>query len=98
VVRDYDAQLLESVAARRRRLRDALVHGSLRNRRSVDEGVSRLFIGAALAAVLCTGCVGWSFVENRVLPQRAAATDEVQPASSPTGSVSRTSSIRTTSR
>ncbi|UXY27681.1 hypothetical protein [Streptomyces sp. HUAS TT20] len=64
---DYDSQLLESVAVRRRRLRDALLFGTQRQRRSVDERVGKVFAGVVIAAVLCAGCVGWSFVSHRVI-------------------------------
>ncbi|MFD4627235.1 hypothetical protein [Streptomyces sp. NPDC058475] len=64
---DYDSQLLESVSVRRRRLRDALLFGAQRQRRSVDERLGKVFAGIVIAAVLCAGCVGWSFVSHRVI-------------------------------
>ncbi|MDT0613901.1 hypothetical protein [Streptomyces lancefieldiae] len=64
---DYDTQLLESVSVRRRRLRDALLFGAQRQRRSVDERLGKVVAGVVIAAVVCAGCVGWSFVENRVM-------------------------------
>ncbi|MFH8368743.1 hypothetical protein [Streptomyces sp. NPDC018031] len=63
---DYDSQLLESVSVRRRRLRDALLHGPQRGRRATDEGLGKAFGGIALTAVLCAGCVGWSFVSDKM--------------------------------
>ncbi|WP_431047641.1 hypothetical protein ACQUSR_17030 [Streptomyces sp. P1-3] len=63
---DYDSQLLESVSVRRRRLRDALLHGAQRSRRTTDENLGKAFAGVALAAVLCAGCVGWSFVSGKL--------------------------------
>ncbi|GAB1644203.1 hypothetical protein [Krasilnikovia sp. MM14-A1259] len=66
MARDFDAQLLESVAVRRRRLREALSWGSLRTRRAAVELVARLAVGAAVAAVLCAGCVGWSFLQHQL--------------------------------
>ncbi|MGW0766904.1 hypothetical protein [Streptomyces sp. NPDC002676] len=64
---DYDSQLLESVAVRRRRLRDAVLFGAQRQRRTVDERVGKAFAGVVIAAVVCAGCVGWSFVSHRVV-------------------------------
>ncbi|MEU0170721.1 hypothetical protein ABZ214_35620 [Streptomyces iakyrus] len=64
---DYDNQLLESVSVRRRRLRDALLFGTQRQRRSLDERVGKMFAGIVIAAVMCAGCVGWSFVSHRVI-------------------------------
>lgn len=66
VARDYDSQLLESVGVRRVRLRDAVLFGAQRTRRTLDEGLGKVFGGVALAAVLCAGCVGWSFVSDRL--------------------------------
>lgn len=66
MARDYDSQLLESVAVRRRRLRDAALFGAGRARRTVDENLGKLFGGLALAAVVCAGCVGWSFISERM--------------------------------
>ncbi len=37
MARDYDSQLLESVAVRRRRMRDALLFGVRRGLRTADE-------------------------------------------------------------
>ncbi|MFH8242934.1 hypothetical protein [Streptomyces sp. NPDC018321] len=72
---DYDNQLLESVSVRRRRLRDALLFGAQRQRRSVDERLGKVVAGIVIAAVVCAGCVGWSFVAHRVIgedPYRAS--------------------------
>lgn len=74
MVRDYDTQLLESVAVRRRRLRDALLFGRLRARRTLDENLVKAFIGLVIAAVLCAGCVGWSFIkQQRALQKKQQA-------------------------
>ncbi|MFJ1602619.1 hypothetical protein [Streptomyces sp. R41] len=64
---DYDSQLLESVSVRRRRLRDALLFGAQRQRRTVDERLGKVVAGVVIAAVLCAGCVGWSFVSHRLI-------------------------------
>lgn len=71
MARDYDSRLLESVAVRRRRLRDALLFGSERMRRSLDENLGKAMGGVALAAVLCAGCVGWSFIADRLAEENA---------------------------
>ncbi|TQK44368.1 hypothetical protein FBY35_5871 [Streptomyces sp. SLBN-118] len=64
---DYDSQLLESVSVRRRRMRDALLFGAQRARRSADERVGKVLAGLVIAAVLCAGCVGWSFISHRLI-------------------------------
>jgi hypothetical protein len=66
VARDYDAQLLESVAVRRRRLRDALLRGSMHARRATNDNLRRAVAGALLAAVVCAGCVGFSFLSGQL--------------------------------
>jgi uncharacterized protein HemX len=71
MARDYDSQLLESVAVRRRRMRDALLFGSQRGRRTADERLGKVFVGIAIVAVLCAGCVGWSFIKHTLDKQRA---------------------------
>ncbi|MCP9207054.1 hypothetical protein [Streptomyces cucumeris] len=70
MARDYDSQLLESVAVRRRRMRDALLFGALRVRRTADERIGKMFAGIAIAAVLCAGCVGWSFLQHTLQKQK----------------------------
>ncbi|WP_433325760.1 TNT domain-containing protein [Spirillospora sp. CA-294931] len=69
MARDYDTQLLESVAVRRRRLRDALMFGPHRTRRTFDESVGKIVAGLCVAAVLCAGTVGWSFLQSRLKTQ-----------------------------
>ncbi|KNE84027.1 MULTISPECIES: hypothetical protein [Streptomyces] len=69
--KDYDSQLLESVSVRRRRMRDALLYGPQRARRTADERLGKLFAGIAIAAVMCAGCVGWSFIQDKLAEQKA---------------------------
>ena len=71
MARDYDSQLLESVGVRRRRMRDALLFGAQRARRTADERLGKVFAGIALAAVMCAGCVGWSFLQHTLDKQKA---------------------------
>ncbi|MGW0668218.1 hypothetical protein [Streptomyces sp. NPDC002746] len=71
MARDYDSQLLESVGVRRRRMRDALLFGTQRARRTADERLGKVFAGIAITAVLCAGCVGWSFLQHTLDKQKA---------------------------
>jgi hypothetical protein len=64
VSRQYDTQLIESVAVRRRRLREAWLFGAARSRHTLDEGITKMFASVAVAAVICAGCVGYSFVQD----------------------------------
>ncbi|MEV5483619.1 MULTISPECIES: hypothetical protein [Streptomyces] len=89
MARDYDSQLLESVAVRRRRMRDALLFGAQRGRRMADERLGKVFAGIAITAVLCAGCVGWSFLQHTLATQKAEQEKQqrqVQPYGQPTKS------------
>ena len=68
--RDYDSQLLESVAVRRQRLREAVLFGEQRTRRRLDENLGKVAISVCLAAVVCAGSVGWSFITNTLSTQQ----------------------------
>ncbi|MDT0326828.1 TNT domain-containing protein [Nocardiopsis lambiniae] len=81
MARDYDSQLLESVAVRRQRLREAVLFGGQRTRRRLDENITKVMISACLAAVICGGTVGWSFVSHQLGTQRV---EREQAASGPT--------------
>ncbi|MGX5209821.1 hypothetical protein ACWKT3_14130 [Streptomyces violaceus] len=78
MARDYDSQLLESVAVRRRRMRDALLFGAQRARRTADERFGKMFAGIAIAAVLCAGCIGWSFLQATLAKQKAEEKQQQQ--------------------
>ena len=67
-----DLILLETVKTHRARLASAFVFGELTERRVANDNVRRLIGGIIAAAVLCVGCVGFSFVSG-LLGQQAAA-------------------------
>jgi hypothetical protein len=67
--RELDVQLLESVAVRRSRLREALIWGRDRRIRATVDNLKRLAVGVVLAAVASAGCVGWSFVQDLLAQQ-----------------------------
>jgi hypothetical protein len=69
VAREYDAQLLESVAVRRQRLRESLLWGRSRRQLATVDNLKRFAISVIVAAVACAGCVGWSFLQH-VLSQQ----------------------------
>ncbi|WP_229909261.1 hypothetical protein [Streptomyces flavofungini] len=94
---DYDSQLLESVAVRRRRLRDAVVFGGARQRRGWDERLGKFVGGIVIAAVLCAGCVGWSFISHRVMKEKPGGASSVTRTSSPPD-VSESPSVSASSR
>ncbi|MEV5278094.1 hypothetical protein [Streptomyces sp. NPDC051994] len=94
---DYDSQLLESVSVRRRRLRDALLFGGQRGRRSVDERLGKVFAGIVIAAVLCAGCVGWSFISHKLIGKTPYGTS-VQPTSAPSSPPASSPAVKSSAR
>ncbi len=75
MAREYDAQLLESVVVRRARLREAFLWGQSRRRLATVDNLKRFAISVVVAAVVCAGCVGWSFLQDMLAErqtQRAA--------------------------
>lgn len=82
MARDYDSQLLESIAVRRQRMREALLFGRQRTRRRLEENIGKVAISACLAAVACGATVGWSFVSTQLSSQRV---EQEQSASGPAG-------------
>ncbi|MEV0123584.1 hypothetical protein AB0I16_18980 [Streptomyces sp. NPDC050703] len=96
---DYDSQLLESVSVRRRRLRDAVLFGAQRQRRSVDERLGKVFAGVVIAAVLCAGCVGWSFISHRLIGKGPYGSSvPTAPASAPSSAPGYSPSMTPSSR
>ncbi|RAY13175.1 hypothetical protein DPM19_22050 [Actinomadura craniellae] len=85
MARDYDTQLLESVAVRRRRLREALLFGPERSRRTLDENITKILAGLCVAAVVCAGTLGWSFLRNQLDTQRKARAQQSQGPAPDTG-------------
>lgn len=83
---DYDQQILESVSVRRTRLLKALLFGGERTRRKYDDGMKMLLISAVIGAIICAGCVGYSFIidlfaqqENGMGPGRMPGMEVVRP-------------------
>lgn len=71
-----DSNLIETVQIRRARLAAALLHGEVRERRVVNNGLKRLMGGVVLAAVVSAGCVGFSFVSSMLAKQAAEAAEK----------------------
>ena len=69
--REQDAQLLESLAVRRNRLRESLLWGRERRLRATSDNLKNLGISIVLAAVACAGCVGWALLQNVIHQQRS---------------------------
>jgi hypothetical protein len=73
-----DTVLLETVRTHRARLLAAFLFGELPERRLANDNVKRLIGSIVLAAVVCTGCVGFSLITS-VLARQAAARAASQP-------------------
>ncbi|GAB3179437.1 hypothetical protein GCM10027060_07140 [Nesterenkonia halophila] len=76
---DHDEKILESVSVRRHRLLKALLHGRERTRRHYDVGVRTILISLVLAALLCAGCVGYSFIADLFADREAARSAPASP-------------------
>jgi hypothetical protein len=90
MAREYDAQLLESVAVRRNRMREALLWGRERRARATMDNLKRLGISVVLAAVACAGCVGWSLLQQLLADrQQQFSTSMTVPGMTATGATVR---------
>ncbi|WP_405058953.1 hypothetical protein OG474_40365 [Kribbella sp. NBC_01505] len=60
----YGTQVIESVAVRRRRLREAWLFGADRIRNTLNEQTGKVFASVVIAAVACAGCAGVSYYKT----------------------------------
>jgi hypothetical protein len=74
VARDFDSELLESVAVRRRRTRDAMLFGAMASRRSYEENTGKVIASIVIAGVLAAGCVGYSSIRQQLAKQHQQST------------------------
>jgi hypothetical protein len=61
---NYGTQVIESVAVRRRRLREAWLFGAERVKNTVQEQTGKVFASIMIAAVACAGCAGVSYFKS----------------------------------
>ena len=66
-----DTILLETVRTHRARLLSAFLYGELAERRLGQDNLKRLLGSVVLAAVICTGCVGFALVTSLIATQAA---------------------------
>jgi hypothetical protein len=71
-----DTVLLETVKTHRARLLSAFLYGELAERRLGQDNLKRLLGSVLLAAVICTGCVGFSLVTSLLASQAAKQTQQ----------------------
>lgn len=91
-VRKFDQQIVESVALRRQRLRNAVFFGPERWRRQMQDHVKPLLIGVIVTAVISAGCIATSFVMNLMDRQAQEQRQRNAPAVTTTRSNAPTSS------
>ncbi|MFG1909945.1 hypothetical protein [Kribbella sp. NPDC048928] len=60
----YGTQVIESVAVRRRRLREAWLFGSERTKNSLKEQTGKVFASVMIGVVACAGCAGVSYFKS----------------------------------
>lgn len=75
---DRDVVLLETVRTHRARLLAAFLFGDLEERRVVNDNRKRVIGSMVLAAVVCAGCVGFSFVTTLLAEQAAERAQQQQ--------------------
>lgn len=75
---DRDVVLLETVRTHRGRLLAAFLFGDLEERRIVNDNRKRVIGSMVLAAVVCAGCVGFSFVTTLLADQAAERAQQQQ--------------------
>jgi hypothetical protein len=77
-----DTVLLETVKTHRARLLSAFLYGEMTERRLGQDNVKRLLGSIVLAAVVCSGCVGFALVTS-ILADQAAARRAAQQSQGP---------------
>jgi hypothetical protein len=66
----YDTQVIEAVAVRRRRLREAWLFGADRIRNKLNEQTGKVFASVMIGAVACAGCAGVSYFKNSMAKEK----------------------------
>jgi hypothetical protein len=61
---NYGTQVIESVAVRRRRLREAWLFGAERAKNTLNEQTGRVLASVMIGAVACAGCAGVSYFKS----------------------------------
>jgi hypothetical protein len=60
----YGTQVIESVAVRRRRLREAWLFGAERAKNTLNEQTGRILASVMIAALACAGCAGVAYFKS----------------------------------
>lgn len=83
----YGTQVIESVAVRRRRLREAWLFGAERAKNTLNEQTGRVLASVMIAALACAGCAGVAYFKSsqakeKQQPTPASTTGPVNPSPS----------------
>lgn len=99
----YGTQVIESVAVRRRRLREAWLFGTERTKNTLNEQTGKVFASVVIGALACAGCAGVSYFKASAAEeeQKNRPTQTQTPTPTPSGPVSpspRSPAVRGTGR
>jgi hypothetical protein len=67
---NYGTQVIESVAVRRRRLREAWLFGAERAKNTLNEQTGRVFASIMIGAIACAGCAGYSYFKTSMAKEK----------------------------
>ena len=67
---NYGTQVIESVAVRRRRLREAWLFGAERAKNTLNEQTGKVLASVMIGAVACAGCAGVSYFKTSMAKEK----------------------------
>jgi hypothetical protein len=67
---NYGTQVIESVAVRRRRLREAWLFGAERAKNTLNEQTGKVFASIMIGAIACAGCAGYSYFKTSMAKEK----------------------------
>jgi hypothetical protein len=83
---NYGTQVIESVAVRRRRLREAWLFGAERAKNTLNEQTGKVLASVMIGAVACAGCAGVSYFKTAQAKEKQ--NQQPTPAATTSGPVS----------
>jgi hypothetical protein len=83
---NYGTQVIESVAVRRRRLREAWLFGVERTKNTLNEQTGKVFASVLIGALACAGCAGVSYFKSSMAEEEQQ--NRPTPTPTPSGPVS----------
>ncbi|MFG1814145.1 hypothetical protein ACGFIF_10300 [Kribbella sp. NPDC049174] len=80
---NYGTQVIESVAVRRRRLREAWLFGAERAKNTLNEQTGKVLASVMIGAVACAGCAGVSYFKSAQAKEEKEQPTPTQTTSGP---------------